>query len=752
MAALAVSLIVLTLAAPARAADDKVPSDPKAGDRVLVDKAAYDVAVSKVDPKALDRYLYSSLHDVINHGVDLYMNRANPRAPEECYQHFRQSLEALVPVLADHPDLQKMIKDGLDKVENDPDWRVKMAAEAEMPNPALAPAIRQKAFALRAVFSHVRAGLKPEGSTAEGPKGEDGIVDGKVMLDGRPLDRGKVTLRGGGNKAFAADVAADGSFKLAKVPPGQYRVTVTGTDIPAKYGSAETTPLTYEVRKGHNIADFPLKGEKGPATSETGNVQGTVKVDGKPLAKGKVTFTGEDSKAHTGDVTDGFYSLERLPTGLYAVTVSGTGVPAKFGDAKTSGLTYAVKKGENTHNIELKAEAKPEGDTGSIDGIVNMAFPKLLTAGKLTAHGKDGKTYTSDVKDGKYKLEGLPLGKYTVTITGEGVGAKYGDVKTTPLTLEIKTKGNNVPMSYGDVSEKPGDKAKPEDKPKPGGGPGDNTPPKVPEAIAVPAGNVVLAKIQADGVQIYEAKARAGGGFEWAPPRPDADLSADGQKLGKHYGSKDGPVWELEGDKITGELPPKMAAAAPGNIPWLLLRVKEFKPKEAAPPFTLTYVQRIDTEGGVAPAKAPEKADEEKRVKYKATYVFYIAEPKAPAGDVGSVSGKVAYKGQPVTGGTVTFAAKEGKATVSAAIAADGTYSAEKVPVGEYNIGIETESVKPKAGPGGLVPPKGGDKVPPAAADAPKYVKFPEKYADPRKSGLTFTVKKGKQTLDILLE
>jgi hypothetical protein len=56
----------------------------------------------------------------------------------------------------------------------------------------------------------------------------------------------------------------------------------------------------------------------------------------------------------------------------------------------------------------------------------------------------------------------MPIGTYKVTITGEGVDPKYGDVKTTPLTVEIKTKGDNIPLSFGDVSEK-----KPEDK-KPG--------------------------------------------------------------------------------------------------------------------------------------------------------------------------------------------------------------------------------------------------------------------------------------------
>ena len=79
------------------------------------------------DSKALDRYLYNSLRYVINYGVDLY----NAGRVEDCYAHFRQSLQDLEPVLTAHPDLQKTIKEGLDKVEKDPAWRAEMGERAD---------------------------------------------------------------------------------------------------------------------------------------------------------------------------------------------------------------------------------------------------------------------------------------------------------------------------------------------------------------------------------------------------------------------------------------------------------------------------------------------------------------------------------------------------------------------------------------------------------------------------------------------
>ena len=239
---------LLGLAVAARAADDK-----------------------PIDAKALDRYLYTTLRYVINYGVDLY-NRSpeDPRGPEKCYQHFRRSLEELEPVLSHHPNLQKAIKDGLAKVEKDPDWRVKMAARAGMPNPQDAPLMRQMAFALRAVFNDVRNGLNPAppktatpgSKTPPPPKGDMATVTGRVTLGGKLLAEGAITLTGDGGPAITDGIEADGSYTIQNVPPGSYKVTITGwKGLPAKYSAANTTPLTLSVQKGKNDHDFNLSAE-----------------------------------------------------------------------------------------------------------------------------------------------------------------------------------------------------------------------------------------------------------------------------------------------------------------------------------------------------------------------------------------------------------------------------------------------------------------------------------------------------------
>jgi len=364
-ATVAAFLVGLVLTAPALA------SDPKPG-----------------DPKALDRYLYTNLRFVINHGVDLY----NAGRVEDCFDHFRQALVDLGTVLDSHPDLQKQIKDGLDKVEKDPEWRAKMAAKATMPNPETAPLIRQKAFALRAVFNDVRAGLSPEPKKPTPPTnmtlwdklgGEKSVA--KVVDDFCALASAdpKVDVTRGGKYKLDELALADLKKKLV-----QFISSATGG--PLKY----TGKSMKEVHKGMGItneqfdaagADLKkaltknnVKAEDAdallkivdstrkdiveetkvvpPRPTESGTVKGKATVDGKPLAKGTVALIDKDGKAYSGAIAaDGTFSVEKVPAGTYKVTVTDAkGVPAAYGDVKTTSLTSNVKAGMNELNLDLK--------------------------------------------------------------------------------------------------------------------------------------------------------------------------------------------------------------------------------------------------------------------------------------------------------------------------------------------------------------------------------------------------------------
>jgi len=119
----------------------------------------------------------------------------------------------------------------------------------------------------------------------------------------------------------------------------------------------------------------------------------------------------------------------------------------------------------------------------------------------------------------------------------------------------------------------------------------------------------------------------------------------------------------------------------------------------------------------------------------------------------GTVTGKVTYQNTALRGGNVTFIGANGR-SATAPIGEDGRYTAERVPVGEVKITVETKSLAKQATlPKYKAPPgAGGDYKPPDLSEAKKrYVAIPHHYADPATSGLTFTVKGGSQEHDLPL-
>lgn len=145
----------------------------------------------------------------------------------------------------------------------------------------------------------------------------------------------------------------------------------------------------------------------------------------------------------------------------------------------------------------------------------------------------------------------------------------------------------------------------------------------LPEAVRAPAGSKQMMTTTGVGELTYECREKAGmaGQYEWAFVGPVATLySADKKTVGKYYA---GPTWEAaDGSKVTG----KQVAVAPasaGNIPLQL--VKADPAMGAGAMSGVSYIQRLNTKGGVAPSMACDAMGKGKRqvVAYEADYVFY---------------------------------------------------------------------------------------------------------------------------------
>ena len=148
----------------------------------------------------------------------------------------------------------------------------------------------------------------------------------------------------------------------------------------------------------------------------------------------------------------------------------------------------------------------------------------------------------------------------------------------------------------------------------------DGTPASLPtplcDSLQVPAGNSLKFHVYAIGVQIY-----IWNGTAWVFVAPMATLYADPGYHGQvaiHYA---GPTWESNsGSKVLGA---KLAACNPDAtaIPWLKLGAVS---SQGPGVFDgVSFIQRLNTVGGIAPATPGTTVGQMADVPYTAEYFFY---------------------------------------------------------------------------------------------------------------------------------
>jgi hypothetical protein len=147
--------------------------------------------------------------------------------------------------------------------------------------------------------------------------------------------------------------------------------------------------------------------------------------------------------------------------------------------------------------------------------------------------------------------------------------------------------------------------------------------PHVPRELAPPAGHVVHAVLKAKGVQIYGCT-----GGAWTLLEPAASLTGVTVRPAKrvtalHYR---GPSWQsdqdgslLEGDGASAVRAP---SSHPDSIPQLRITTKSTRGEGLFG--KVTYIQRLDTVGGLAPAGSC-AGSRTTAVPYRAVYRFFVA-------------------------------------------------------------------------------------------------------------------------------
>ena len=139
------------------------------------------------------------------------------------------------------------------------------------------------------------------------------------------------------------------------------------------------------------------------------------------------------------------------------------------------------------------------------------------------------------------------------------------------------------------------------------------------DSIQAPQGHKVAFHTYALGVQKYRWN-----GASWDFVAPAATLYADADyrgKVGTHYA---GPTWESNsGSNVVAK---RVAGCSPDPtaIPWLRLQAVS----TAGPGIfsSVTFIQRVNTTGGLVPTTPGSSIGAEARVPYTAEYYFYRAE------------------------------------------------------------------------------------------------------------------------------
>lgn len=145
----------------------------------------------------------------------------------------------------------------------------------------------------------------------------------------------------------------------------------------------------------------------------------------------------------------------------------------------------------------------------------------------------------------------------------------------------------------------------------------DNRAPDVPNDISVPVGNKVHFHGFAVGFQVYTWD-----GVSWGRAVPDATLfDNDGNVVATHFA---GPRWKSNsGSVVLGTLAKPPLIVDPDAIPWLLLSAVPAGTHGPGIFADTSFIHRVNTAGGKAPAEAGTVIGQVARMPYTADYFFY---------------------------------------------------------------------------------------------------------------------------------
>ena len=223
--------------------------------------------------------------------------------------------------------------------------------------------------------------------------------------------------RGGGFQILRETTDAQGRFTFGGLPPlAHLEVTVHHEDHPS---------TTTEIDPNRSAGEVPLR----IVLPAPGRIAGRV-VDaaGRPAANVRVQCDG----ARDVVVSDaqGRFDFERVAPGRRRLSLGDVSLPA-------STLYLELAAGQRVGDVTLRhpgeEDAVLEGRVLEAGGGVSPG--RTVSVRSLAAPGASGNAYVNP--DGRFRLERVPPGRYTVGVDGVTTSVTIGDEGTTSTTLTL---------------------------------------------------------------------------------------------------------------------------------------------------------------------------------------------------------------------------------------------------------------------------------------------------------------------------
>jgi protocatechuate 3,4-dioxygenase beta subunit len=520
-------------------------------------------------------------------------------------------------------------------------------------------------------FSFRRDGFAPrtvrgQSVTLTAPTTVDASLDpaveiaGRVTREGTALENVRVFALGGGIDASAV-TAADGSFTLSGLAPGQVRLMARKEDDFVQETRNVTAPardVVIDVKAGGRITGRVV--EKGSSKAVTTFRAG---ISSSRSGGGMVMMAPPQLREFTSE--DGSFTLENVPTGAIVLVANAPGYAG-------GRMNLTVEAGKTINDVELELDpgvrlvGRVTSATGSPLSDVEVRVRPSATGG-FAMNGLDQQTTTD--ANGEYTLEALSAGEETIA---------FSHARHPQTSKSVTLKGRETRLD-----------------------------------VQLAAGQRVSGMVvNESGAAIADAVVTATSGSSYATARTNGNGAFEMESLpdGRHRfsaekrGYADGIVDDVDvSDGAPVRITLRTGGTITGHITGLTaeeLAITQVEARsgrtsaEGTPDAQGSY--RID---GVATGSVQVRAIVSSRAmggsKSSAPQTVEMAAGGAQQVDIAFrtdivIRGRVMRDGVPVAGGAVSFFSRNsgGRVTASSPTDDQGQYSVTGLEEGEYSVGV----------------------------------------------------------------